>query len=85
MDGMEGVEKEVQEGKDMYLIHFVVQEKPTHDCKVTIFPIQKKKKEERTGLSFIAKTLGFLPFSFISLILPSYSLRQQTQGNLKCR
>ena len=36
MDGMEGVEKEVQEGKDMYLIHFVVQEKPTQHCKEII-------------------------------------------------
>ena len=51
MDGMEGVEKEVQEGKDMYLIHFVVQEKPTHDCKVTIFPIQKKKKKKKEMVS----------------------------------
>ena len=79
MDGMEGVEREVQEGKDTYLTHYVVQEKPTHDCKVTISQYKKKKKEERNGLSFIAKTLCFLPLLFpLSLILPSYSLRQQT-------
>ena len=51
MDGMEGIEKEAQEGKDMYLTHFVVQEKPTHDCKVTIFPIQKKKKKKKEMVS----------------------------------
>ena len=48
----------------MYLTHFVVQEKPTRGCKVTIPQYKKKKneeEEERNGLSFIGKTLSLLP------------------------
>ena len=49
----------------MYLTHFVVQEKPTRGCKVTIPQYKKKntkeEEEERNGLSFIGKTLSLLP------------------------
>lgn len=65
MDRLEGAEKEVQGGEDMYLTHFVVQEKPTRGCKVTIPQYKKKKtkeeEEERNGLSFIGQTLSLLP------------------------
>lgn len=67
MDGMEGVEREVQEGKDTYLTHFVVQEKPTHDCKVTISQYKKKKKKKETVSHSLLRLFAFSPFSFLSL------------------
>ena len=46
----------------MYLTHFVVQEKPTRGCKVTIPQYKtKEEEEERNGLSFIGQTLSLLP------------------------
>ena len=67
MDGMEGVEREVQEGKDTYLTHFVVQEKPTHDCKVTISQYKKKKKKKEMVSHSLLRLFAFSPFSFLSL------------------
>ena len=67
MDGMEGVEREVQEGKDTYLTHFVVQEKPTHDCKVTISQYKKKKKKKELVSHSLLRLFAFSPFSFLSL------------------
>lgn len=67
MDGMEGVEREVQEGKDTYLTHFVVQEKPTHDCKVTISQYKKKKKKKETVSHSLLRLFAFSPVSFLSL------------------
>jgi len=69
MDGMEGVEREVQEGKDTYLTHFVVQEKPTHDCKVTISQCKKKKKKKKKEMvsHSLLRLFAFSPVSFLSL------------------
>ena len=67
MDGMEGVEREVQEGKDTYLTHFVVQEKPTHDCKVTISQYKKKKKKKEMVSHSLLRLFAFSPVSFLSL------------------
>ena len=69
MDGMEGVEREVQEGKDTYLTHFVVQEKPTHDCKVTISQYKKKKKKKEMVSHSLLRLLSVSPSLSLSLSL----------------